>query len=1005
MLKNGWIIIVFLCSALAYGQAEVTLVKEYSKMDGIHYPFIHSIGEDSNHFLWIVGDDADALNLNNHRQSAVLQRLSQNSIHTIPIPEVAQKGKIRGLYFMIDGQLLVNIRNPDGKSLLLPFAPKSCRFSDPIFPDVSNKTHSFSAIFPFQNEALILGQKNKEITLYKLNSALEFTPQFAFFGGDDIYNITESTVIIPWKEYCLISNRNMPIFIFDWEGNQVQSFEKSDFNYPAPSISGKHPWIDEYFVQNGTYYFFLADNPQLYKLDQHHLMIEPVKGAHLETDNFEIIQDPYGNTIIASNDKGELSFNQFNGETIVPAFKPMLHDEGKLETAYSSDLKQGIWVTFSNSILYYISFPKNHIKTYLPNASIRSILQEKDDNYLVVTDNAGWFNLDLKTDVLTPYTFYMDGIETDLRWTSNLIRNDDVIWTNANTAIKQVNLTDKTVKKSSRYYPALCLAQKNDSTLIYGTTGYQLVAYNINEDSYTALLNTDSLSIFDLEIADQLLFGATNKGLLVYDFSTRSHQLYQKPDDFPDQFIISITKHPTYKFLLGTKQGYLIAFDPENETFQIIYKDKRNAAIATILMGENEDLWINTFNGIVQFNPATKVLQRFSTADGLSHNEANRHSALKTENGMFVGTVNGLNYIKPNPLNVKIDTSELLLLSVTKYNPEIKAYDQTFDRTEFNANNTIELEAEHRALSLDFGLKNGLNDGDYHYEYQLNNEPWVNLKREQSVHFPNLEPGNYKLKIRALNFANEEQGAPLLLTINAKNFFYKTGWFYLIIGLVILFILVGYIRQQKKKRKTQVQFSRDLITTQEKERNRIAKELHDGIGQQLSLIKRKSQNANQSDISELAGNTLEEVRSISRNLYPALLKEIGLTESIRELANRYDEETELFFTIDLINIDTYFNQEQALNIYRFTQEALNNCIKYAQARAINIQIIQSEENTIALSIEDNGIGFDVDQKQSENTLGLKTLRERISILKGTFEIRSTAGKGTLICALIPLGNE
>ena len=92
-------------------------------------------------------------------------------------------------------------------------------------------------------------------------------------------------------------------------------------------------------------------------------------------------------------------------------------------------------------------------------------------------------------------------------------------------------------------------------------------------------------------------------------------------------------------------------------------------------------------------------------------------------------------------------------------------------------------------------------------------------------------------------------------------------------------------------------FSQELIKTQEEERTRIAKDLHDGVGQQITLLKMKAQNTNQTELSKLANDALEEVRSISRDLYPVTLAKLGLTDSIEQLLLDLDEETEMFISI------------------------------------------------------------------------------------------------------------
>jgi len=138
--------------------------------------------------------------------------------------------------------------------------------------------------------------------------------------------------------------------------------------------------------------------------------------------------------------------------------------------------------------------------------------------------------------------------------------------------------------------------------------------------------------------------------------------------------------------------------------------------------------------------------------------------------------------------------------------------------------------------------------------------------------------------------------------------------------------------------------------------------LHDSVGQQLTLIKKKSQNENQDDITVLTNNALEEVRSISRGLYPALLKQLGLTESIEQLINDYDEQTELFFSIEIDNINNYFTESTSLNFYRLIQECLTNIIKHAKAKSVTITI-KKENNAIITLISDNGKGFNVNDKR------------------------------------------
>jgi len=293
--------------------------------------------------------------------------------------------------------------------------------------------------------------------------------------------------------------------------------------------------------------------------------------------------------------------------------------------------------------------------------------------------------------------------------------------------------------------------------------------------------------------------------------------------------------------------------------------------------------------------------------------------------------------------------------------------------------------------------------GNYQSSYQklkLYNKFQDSILSIQNLSNINENQIKYETEKRELKIQAQESDIALL---NEKS---KVKNQYMIIGTLGLFSIFGFVllvrsrNKEKQKQLLQAQFSRDLLQSQENERTRIAKDLHDSVGQQLTLIKRKSQNAAQDEISVLTNNALEDVRSISRGLYPAMLKQLGLTESIEQLVLELDENTNIFFSSEVEPIDDFFDEENALNFYRFIQESLNNAIKHAQAKAISISIVKLK-NQISVAINDNGIGFNVNDMENKNSLGLKTLSERIQILKGKLKIDSQIDAGTTISAIIP----
>ena len=224
-------------------------------------------------------------------------------------------------------------------------------------------------------------------------------------------------------------------------------------------------------------------------------------------------------------------------------------------------------------------------------------------------------------------------------------------------------------------------------------------------------------------------------------------------------------------------------------------------------------------------------------------------------------------------------------------------------------------------------------------------------------------------------------------------------------GLLSLFgfILLFKSRNEiKRRQKSQESFSQNLIIAQENERTRVAREIHDSVGQKLMLLTKKIKMVENSDLAKLSENTLEELRAISRGLYPPMIEGLGLTIAIESMINEVDAHTNLFFTNDIENIDNLLNKEDALHVYRIIQEVLNNIVKHAKAKAVFV-MVGKNKNHIKLSIEDNGNGFDFSKEFNENlSLGMKTLKERAKIIKSKLEIKSQHQKGTVVQLEIPI---
>lgn len=218
-------------------------------------------------------------------------------------------------------------------------------------------------------------------------------------------------------------------------------------------------------------------------------------------------------------------------------------------------------------------------------------------------------------------------------------------------------------------------------------------------------------------------------------------------------------------------------------------------------------------------------------------------------------------------------------------------------------------------------------------------------------------------------------------------------------GLILLYRNQRHLKNNKI---LQEKFSQELLVSQEGERRRISKDLHDGIGQQLLVIKNKLMANGDEDTKKMVDYTIEEVRTISRDLHPFQLQELGITKAIEYTINLIDENTTLFISAEIDNIDNIFSKEDEVNIYRIIQESLSNILKHAHAEAGKVSV-KKFTNNILISIRDNGVGFDFSEKyQDVKSLGLKTLLERTKFLKGQMKVTSKKDTGTVIEFQFPL---
>ncbi len=987
---------------VAFAQSGSLYHTSFSKQDGLNLDYINAIEFDNDGFLWLGGSQLEIRNIVLSDKELSLIRFNGVTFHEVTFPKTNRRVlSVHALNKRADGKMYVGARTSNGDCIFL-FDPYTTSFTEVNLPVSENFDVAISKVFRFRDKHYLLTQIQREIILNILNNDLTLTPIFSFSSNENKFRLDPSTQFIPYEDYCIIGDDNFAIVYLDWEGNVLKRYSEETFIRDRDATVKKF-WLDEVFEVANEKYAFVHSRGQLHKLQREEMEIAPLEGEgfNLPSEVLRVYNDPLGNHIVTNRNGGPLAIYSLKDDGFHLMFENDSFESASGIELISQDLTKDLWLAANTGELHYFRFPEKKIDVYLPNKQLRAMTALGDDRYMVGTEKGGWYILDLNEGSTTPFQLKENGNVFSPVSSRRMIKEGDFIWSNSFGNILKVNIENGETT-SYRHYPVTNMVAPTDSTFIYSTNGYHLMEFNKDTKKHTKLVLTDSLMMLDLEFRDEgsVVVGTSN-GVLTYDLKSKEHQLINDSEKLEDPFILMTDYHPDYGYLLGTRSGKLVAFNLQSQTFTTLYEDDLKAGIATILF-EGDTWWINTFNGVVAFDIKNKSQVRFSEKDGLSHKEANRYSALDTGNGFLVGSLRGLNYFKPQELKPDVSNSELRLLKVRSYDTKQQKVVDKLDRGYLDTQTNIVLPTEYKELEVDFALTHNVENRDHQFRYRVNDQGWVDLKQEQTIRFPNLGAGTYHLEIEALNYSGNKIGDPLLLTINSKNFFYKTWWFYLLLSLGGIGFTVYFLKQAQEKRKLQEYFSENLLLSQEAERTRIAKELHDSVGQQLTLIKRKAQDLSQDEISNMTHGALEEVRSISRGLYPAVLKQLGLSESIEQLLYDVDEQTNLFCTSEIDDIDSYFTEEESLNFYRFIQENISNIIKHSEATSIVITIKKLDQK-IKVSIQDNGKGFEVTDKIKNKSLGLKTLSERIRILKGTLQIQSKEGAHTTVIAEIPIG--
>lgn len=242
----------------------------------------------------------------------------------------------------------------------------------------------------------------------------------------------------------------------------------------------------------------------------------------------------------------------------------------------------------------------------------------------------------------------------------------------------------------------------------------------------------------------------------------------------------------------------------------------------------------------------------------------------------------------------------------------------------------------------------------------------------------------------------------------------------LLLAFTIIVFVIAYqkrmLNEKLKREKLEVAYQQKMLeatlVSQENERARIAKDLHDSVGAMLSTI-RLTLHAAESQLNEnnlfanskqMLDETIETIRRISRDLLPVNLERFGLSQTLQEIAERITQSGKIKVLFIEEGEKTSLKKEREVQVFRIIQELLNNALKHAEATEIVLHLWWLD--TLVLSVKDNGKGFELPKEENFNEtktgVGLYSINLRTKLLEGTLTIKTEKQKGSEFLITLPL---
>ncbi|HVV54255.1 MAG TPA: two-component regulator propeller domain-containing protein [Mucilaginibacter sp.] len=467
-----------------------------------------------------------------------------------------------------------------------------------------------------------------------------------------------------------------------------------------------------------------------------------------------------------------------------------------------------------------------------------------------------------------------------------------------------------------------------------------------------------------------------------------------------------ITQLPDGGLLIASSSG-LFRFNPVTGVYkQITSPFLKDNNIITASVDRNGDIWFINSEHLVYYQVRNNHFTFFGIEDGLDVNDGLQW--LKTTDGKHFYLAESHDIIAFSPGRMKNLTAP-----VKMYIHAIQVNDSSLNRSTFTA--PLRLKYNENRINLEFGAINYIKPDQNLYAYRLSNvdDKWVNTTRNFAS-YANLAPGKYTFSLKAENYEGI-WSKPVSLQLIITPPFWATWWFRIIAFLVIgsmLFFAIRYVLQRNLRERI-LRLEKEQAV--EKERNRIARDMHDDLGSGLTKIAILSE-VTKTQVREASHATanLDVISTASRELVDNLQDIIWVlnpkNDSLNSLVLYIREYIEGFFEPAGIHSEFVYegaqeskislSEEKRRNIFLAVKESCNNILKHAHCDRVYLNI-KLMHKRLVISIKDNGCGFDISQVGNFSN-GLQNMGNRMEQIGGRFSISGSKEHGTSVTLDVPV---